>query len=95
MIHRSIALAIEFFFQFFLVFRYRAVIEELADMILSADVKTIEAIQDRYIEQVNIISSKYPSFMIEFCRLPMSPLHYRWMLVWQSRKSFVRRSLLV
>ena len=43
-----------FFFLVFLVFQYRPVIEELADIILSADVETVEAIQRRYGEQVEI-----------------------------------------
>lgn len=56
MIHGSVRLPFGFFFQIFLVFRHRPVIEELADIILSADIKTVEAIQDRYGEQVEIIS---------------------------------------
>ena len=36
----------------FLVIRYRPVIEELADIILSADIETVEAVQRRYGEQV-------------------------------------------
>lgn len=32
---------------------YRPIVEELADIILSADISTVEAIQHRYGEQVN------------------------------------------
>ncbi|CAF1014884.1 unnamed protein product [Adineta ricciae] len=38
--------------EIFLVIRYRPVIEELADIILSADIETVEAVQRRYGEQV-------------------------------------------
>jgi hypothetical protein len=34
------------------VIRYRPVIEELADIILSADIETVEGVQRRYGEQV-------------------------------------------
>ncbi len=40
------------FFLIFLVIRYRPVIEELADIILSADIETVEGVQRRYGEQV-------------------------------------------
>jgi hypothetical protein len=36
----------------FLVIHYRPVIEELADIILSADIEIVEAVQHRYGEQV-------------------------------------------
>jgi hypothetical protein len=42
-------------FQVFLVIQYRRVVEELADIILSADIETVEAIQHRYGEQVDKI----------------------------------------
>ena len=32
---------------------YRPIVEELADILLSADISTVEAIQHRYGEQVN------------------------------------------
>jgi hypothetical protein len=38
--------------QIFLVIHYRPIVEELADIILSADIETVEAIQHRYGEQV-------------------------------------------
>ena len=41
--------------QIFLVFRYQPMIEELADIILSADIDTVEAVQRRYGEQVPLI----------------------------------------
>jgi hypothetical protein len=41
-----------FIFLAFLVINYRPIVEELADIILSADVETVEAIQHRYGEQV-------------------------------------------
>lgn len=34
---------------------YRPIVEELADLILSADIETVEAIQHRYGEQVNMV----------------------------------------
>jgi hypothetical protein len=39
--------------QIFLVIDYRPIVEELADIILSADIETVEAIQHRYGEQVD------------------------------------------
>jgi transposase-like protein len=39
----------------FLVIHYRPVVEELADLILSADIETVEVIQHRYGEQVDKI----------------------------------------
>ena len=39
----------------FLVIHYRPIVEELADLILSADIQTVEAIQHRYGEQVDQI----------------------------------------
>ena len=36
----------------FLVIHYRPIVEELADIILSADIETVRAIQHRYGEQV-------------------------------------------
>jgi len=41
-----------YLFLIFLVIRYRPVIEELADIILSADIETVEGVQRRYGEQV-------------------------------------------
>ena len=43
--------------QIFLVFRYQPMIEELADIILSADIDTVEAVQRRYGEQVLLFLS--------------------------------------
>jgi hypothetical protein len=40
------------FFQVFLVIQFRPIIEELVDIILSADIGTVEAVQRRYGEQV-------------------------------------------
>ncbi|CAM4774819.1 unnamed protein product [Rotaria magnacalcarata] len=48
----------------FLVIHYRPVVEELADIILSADVETVEAIQHRYGEQ---ISYSLPPASLEIC----------------------------
>lgn len=39
--------------QVFLVIHYRPVIEELASIILSADIETVEDVQRRYGEQVS------------------------------------------
>ncbi|CAF4859227.1 unnamed protein product, partial [Rotaria magnacalcarata] len=47
-----------------LVIHYRPVVEELADIILSADVETVEAIQHRYGEQ---ISYSLPPASLEIC----------------------------
>jgi hypothetical protein len=43
--------------QVFLVIHYRPIVEELTDIILSADIATVEAIQHRYGEQVETIFS--------------------------------------
>ncbi|CAF3322729.1 unnamed protein product [Rotaria socialis] len=48
----------------FLVIHYRPVVEELADIILSVDVETVEAIQHRYGEQ---ISYSLPPASLEVC----------------------------
>ncbi|UJR31412.1 hypothetical protein I4U23_018905 [Adineta vaga] len=48
----------------FLVIRYRPVIEELADIILSADIETVEAVQHRYGEQVTYSS---PPASLDVC----------------------------
>ena len=41
-----------FCFKVFLVIYYRPVIEELADIILSADIETVEAVQRHFGEEV-------------------------------------------
>ncbi|CAF4392704.1 unnamed protein product, partial [Rotaria sp. Silwood2] len=48
----------------FLVIHFRPVVEELADIILSADIETVEAIQHRYGEQ---ISYSLPPTALEVC----------------------------
>ncbi|CAF0966985.1 unnamed protein product [Adineta steineri] len=50
--------------EIFLVVRYRPVIEELADIILSADIETVEAVQRRYGEQTTYSS---PPASLEVC----------------------------
>jgi hypothetical protein len=49
----EILIFILYIHQVFLVIHYRPIVEELADIILSADVETVEAIQHRYGEQVD------------------------------------------
>ncbi|CAF3952144.1 unnamed protein product, partial [Rotaria sp. Silwood1] len=50
--------------EIFLVIHYRPVVEELADLILSADIATVEAIQQRYGQQ---ISYSLPPTALEVC----------------------------
>ncbi|CAF3840486.1 unnamed protein product, partial [Rotaria magnacalcarata] len=50
--------------EFFLVTRYLPVIEELADIILSANIETVEAVQRRYGEQ---ISYSLPPTSLDVC----------------------------
>ncbi|CAF1075865.1 unnamed protein product [Rotaria sordida] len=50
--------------EIFLVIHYRPVVEELTDIILSADIETVEAIQHRYGEQ---ISYSLPPTALEVC----------------------------
>ncbi|CAF3679400.1 unnamed protein product [Rotaria sp. Silwood1] len=61
-----------FFFLVFLVVHYRPVIEELADIILSANIETAEAIQRRYGEQ---ISYSLPPTSLDVCLAKTESIH--------------------
>jgi hypothetical protein len=54
--------------EIFLVIHYRPVVEELADIILSADIGTVEAIQHRYGEQVNKILNEFIFILVALLR---------------------------
>ncbi|CAF0905318.1 unnamed protein product [Adineta steineri] len=56
--------------EIFLVIQYRPVVEELADLIISADIETVEAIQHRYGEQ---ISYSLPPTSLEVCLAKNEP----------------------
>ena len=60
----------------FLVIHYRPIVEELADIILSADIDTVHAIQHRYGEQVTFglasATCVHSAFQISYSQPPTS-----------------------